>query len=1123
MRCVRAIPIICAACVLIAAAPAVASQETEGTSLTNSGSDLRTGWYPNAAITPEIVAGGTFGQLWSAPVEGQVYAQPLLDDGTLLVATEENEVYGLNPETGAMLWPKPLNLGEPWNPADLDCADLAPWVGVTSTPVIDPATHIAYMTHKTYASGTGSGPARWYMDAINVKTGEEEPGFPVLLAGTAQNAPGQTFEATDQLQRPGLLLMEGVVYAAFGSDCDMSPWQGWVFGVSTEGPTTGEVKARWVADETGVGAGIWQSGSGLASDGEGSILLSTGNGEAPATPAPSDDPPADLGESVVRLSVQPNGSLVATNFFAPFDATLLSEYDADFASGGVTILPGEYFGTLAIPHLAVAVGKQGYVYLLNSEELGGFAQGPGGSDAVVDRVGPNGGVWSRPGVWPGEGGWVYIPTAAASGQVGGAGNLTVYKYGLSGTGEPTLSLQGTSAESFGYSSGAPIITSNGTEAGSALVWTEWTPNGTGEGAQLRAYEPVPVDGAPRLVWSDPIGTSSKFAIPGVANGRLYVGTRDGHVLAFGSPVTPLLVGAASVFPTTTLSQSSEHTLTLTASQSLTLSSLTSSSSEFTVGTPSSALPATLSAGQQIEVPITFTPTASGQVGATLTARTSTGKTDAFSLSGVGQTAHAKLEATPPVVTFGGTTPGGELSAGATFRNVGGEALTINEVTLPKQPFGASGVPRTGAEIAPGGSLTITVTFDPIAEGAYTGEITLNTTGGDVEVGLSGTAATPGELTLSTELAEYGKVAVGTTATRSFRLNNSGGSAVEITKSKPPISDGFAATTALDEGTVLQAAETTEQTVRFSPRSPGPAHASWAINGEDAGGLHEVQFSGIGTAPPTVVTAAASDVGETSATLNAEVNPNSEAVTSCRFEYAPTTDLAVSSVPCTANPGSGDNSATVNAAVLALTPDTGYDARVVATNALGTEYGAITMFTTMPALLQPGPAALESTASTARPSSAAAAVAAVAAKPEPASVTAKPEVTLTRRRLGIRPSGVIASRVSCPADVTSCAGTVTVRTLTELVVGVHRHGKREARRVTLATGSFDVAGGHTQIVRLRLAAQGRALLRRRRVHKAAVTITAYTPAGAVYRSRTVATIGGAKTLRHHRRRHTPPTD
>ncbi|HWJ49385.1 MAG TPA: PQQ-binding-like beta-propeller repeat protein, partial [Solirubrobacteraceae bacterium] len=435
--------------------------------ITNSGDDLRTGWYPSEpAITPQLVGSGTFGQMWSTPVEGQVYAQPLLDENTLLVATENNEVYGLDPATGALRWPKPLALGTPWNASDIGCGDLWPTIGVTATPVIDPTTHIAYLTHKTYASGH-SGPARWYMDAVDMKTGLEEPGFPVLMSGTAQNAPGQTFEATTELQRPGLLLLEGVVYAAFGSDCDIPPWQGWVFGVST----TGTVKSRWVADQTGSGAGIWQSGAGLTSDGAGTILLSTGNGGAPSTPAPGSEPPANLGESVVRLQVQSDGSLKPIDFFAPFDAASLDTWDADFASGGVTGLPEAEFGTPAIPHLAVAVGKDGYVYLLNRDNLGGIGQGSSGSDNVVQRIGPYGGVWSRPGVWPGEGGWVYIPTASGGTSASGSsGNLRVYRYGLSGEGTPALSLQGTSSEAFGFSSSAPVITSEGTTSGSALVW-----------------------------------------------------------------------------------------------------------------------------------------------------------------------------------------------------------------------------------------------------------------------------------------------------------------------------------------------------------------------------------------------------------------------------------------------------------------------------------------------------------------------------------------------------------------------------------------------------------------------------------------------------------------------------
>jgi len=322
---------------------------------TNSADNLRDGWYPEqGTLTPQLVSGGTFGQLWSTTLEGQIYAQPLLVSGEVLVATENNRVYALEPSNGAQKWATTLT-GSPWKAGDISCADLAPTIGVTATPVVDPSTNTAYMTHKAYVSGT-SGAARWYMDAINLANGTEREGFPVALEGAAQNAPSQTFHGTTQLQRPGLLLMNGVVYAGFGSDCDDSPWQGWVFGVST----AGQVKARWVAVPGGNGAGIWQSGSGLFSDGPGSLIVATGNTGSPTTPTPGTSPPNTFGESIVRLAVQPDGSLKPVDFFTPFDANSLDEWDADFASGGVTGLNPSYFGTPSVPHLAVAVGKDGY-------------------------------------------------------------------------------------------------------------------------------------------------------------------------------------------------------------------------------------------------------------------------------------------------------------------------------------------------------------------------------------------------------------------------------------------------------------------------------------------------------------------------------------------------------------------------------------------------------------------------------------------------------------------------------------------------------------------------------------------------------------------------------------------
>ena len=814
-----------------------------GSEPTQSGDKFRDGWYPEqGSLTPQLVSGGTFGQLWSAKVEGSVYAQPLLVDGEVLIATENNKVYGLDPGTGAAKWSTSL-VGTAWKAGDIGCNDLAPNVGVTSTPVVDPSTNTAYMTHKAYASGS-SGTVRWYMDAINLANGQEREGFPVQLGGSAQNQPGMTFNPTSQLQRPGLLLLNGVIYAGFGSDCDFNTWQGWVFGVSTAGQTT----ARWVDVPSGNGAGIWQSGAGLFSDGPNTLMVSTGNTGAPSSPTPGKTPPNTFGESIVRLVVQPNGELKPTDFFAPFDAQSLDQNDADFASGGITGLNDEYFGTPSVPHLAVAVGKDGYVYLLNREELGGYLQGPGNGDKVVQRIGPYGGVWSRPGVWPGNGGWVYIPTASAGNSAGGSsGYLRVYQYGVNGEGKPTLSLQATSSDSWGFGTGAPVITSEGTTSGSALVWSEWMPGGTGEGAQLRAYDPLPVSGRPVLRWSAPIGTGSKFGTPGVGANKLFVGNREGKVFAFGSPVTPALSGPSTSYPTTTLGQGSEKTITLTANSAVTVNGVSTGNSQFIVGTTKPALPAGIGAGQTLQVPVTFKPTKAGLQATTLTAETSAG-TFTFSLQGTGQPAEAKVEASPVVLSFGGTTVGGKLSSAATFRNVGGAPLTIEGVVDPAAPFSVTGAPEAGKVLAPGEAVSVQVTFEPTVEGNFTGELTLHTSAGDASVALAGAAGKQGVLKITPEAIEYGSVPAGTTVTKSFTLTNTGGTNVNITKSKPPIGGAFSATTTLSEGTTIAPGETLTETVAFNPSAPGAASGAWLLNGDDASGSHEVKFTGTGTVP-----------------------------------------------------------------------------------------------------------------------------------------------------------------------------------------------------------------------------------------------------------------------------------
>ena len=812
----------------------------------NAGDDLRDGWYPDeSSLTPQLVTGGTFGQLWSAPVSGQVYAQPLLSNGTLVVATENDAVYGLDPATGAQQWSDAL--ATPWNPGDIGCADIEPSIGTTATPVIDPATNTVYLTYKTYQSGS-SGPAAWYMDALDVTTGAQRPGFPVQLSGNAQNDPSATFLATDEQQRPGLLLMNGVVYAAFGSHCDYSTWQGWVFGVSTSGTVT----SRWVDDlPGGAGAGIWQSGVGLMSDSDGSIFFVTGNGDSPPGPAPGDVLPAQFGDSAVHLEVQPDGTLEPVDYFTPFDAPEIDFWDEDFGSGGIVGLQDAYFGTAALPHLGVAVGKEGYVYLLNLDSLGGYDQGPGGGDAVVQRLGPRVGVWGRPGVWPGDGGYVYVTTSG--------GPLDVYKYGLSGTGQPSLSLAGSTTDTFGWGSGPAVITSDGATSGSALVWVIWSADRAGDGGELRAYNPIPVNGVPQLVWSAPIGSVTNYSSPGVGAGRLYVGTRDGHVLAFGSPVSAPLTGSALGFPTTTIGNTSQLTLTLTANRNLTVQSVSSSSSQFKPGTPSQGLPAGLSAGQTLSVPVTFAPSHFGTLGGEINVTLSDGTTIPFSITGTGQAATGLLTVSQSLVSLGGTTVGSELSGSATFSNAGATPVTITAIHPPNPPFSATGLPSVDEAIPPGGSVTVTLSFDPTATGVFSSTLEIDSSGGNASLGVSGSAGAPGHLQITSESNDFGSVPVGATATKSFTITNTGATTVTISKSKPPFGGEFAAQTRLDEGTAIAPGASVSEVVSFTPTAPGSASDAWVINSNDDTGLQQVEFTGTGAlslapiAPPDTPT------------------------------------------------------------------------------------------------------------------------------------------------------------------------------------------------------------------------------------------------------------------------------
>lgn len=802
---------------------------------------LRTGWDSHEpGLGQSSVQASDFGQLFSTQLDGQIYAQPLSVNGTLIANTETDKVYGLDPVNGTVKWTR--DLGPTWPSSAINCGDLAPNVGSTSTAVYDPATNAVYLTTKVN-DGVDNLHPHWYMHALDPATGAEKTGFPVTIAGTPTNDPtGTAFDPYREGQRPGLLLLDGVVYAAFGSHCDFGPYRGYVVGVST----TKAVQTSMWASEVGSsnqGGGIWQSGGGLMSDGSGRIFLATGNGISPAAgpglTQPGVTPQGTLSESVVRLQVNADQSLSTADFFSPANAPTLDQNDTDLASGGGMGLP-DSFGTAAHPHLMVQQGKDGRIFLLDRDNLGGRSQGAGGTDAVVGVTGPYQGQWGHPAVWGGDGGYVYV--------VGNGGPLRALKAGVTGAGLPALSLTGTSKDTFNYTSGSPVVTSNGTTSGSALVWVVWSSGPSGGNAVLRAYNPIPdANGILALVWSAPIGTASKFVVPATDGNRVYVGTRDGKVLAFGRPAQTALNGQPVDFGSVAVGSTGTGTATLTASSSVTITGITTGSP---FATTAPTLPVTLTAGQQLAVPVSFTPSAAGGSSGQLTVTTSTGSF-LLSLHGIGT--KPGLGAAPATLTFNSQPSGTTATLNVQITNTGTAAETIGASTGPTAPFTVTGLPANGTSVPAGGSFVASVTYAPTAAGTNTSSITVTSTSGTLTIPINGTAtAGSGHLTFTPPTVSFGNVAVGNSATSSFDITNTGNVPVTITKAKAPSND-FTSATPLAEGLVIGPNQVVHQSVTFTPSVPGTQNNNYEVTGDAGQGamLEPLTGTGTGTFPAPV--------------------------------------------------------------------------------------------------------------------------------------------------------------------------------------------------------------------------------------------------------------------------------
>ena len=368
---------------------------------------------------------------------------------------------------------------------------------------------------------------------MDCATGLERSNSPVLIIATNYPGTGTPGYADNDgaghvlwnplrhHSRPGLLLLNGVVYVGFASPGDHSPYHGWLFGYDAH--TLAETGVFNSTPNGGLG-GIWQAGNGLVADSDGFVYIETGNGDFNTTNS-------NYADSVLKLSAT-NG-LALADFFTPYNAAYLQSQDLDLGSGGSVVLP-DSVGSAAHPHLLLGASKTGDIYLLDRANLGHF--NTSGNPQIVQWVtNAVGGLWNTP---------AYFNGMLFYGGV----NDHLKAFSISnGLINPAPLAQGPTK--FGYPGSSPSISANGTN--DAILWAIQADSSNGGQAVLHACNATNL--AQELYNSaqagsrDTPGGTINYTVPTIANGKVYVGTAH-SVSVFGNG------GAATSIPSMFMNQ-----------------------------------------------------------------------------------------------------------------------------------------------------------------------------------------------------------------------------------------------------------------------------------------------------------------------------------------------------------------------------------------------------------------------------------------------------------------------------------------------------------------------------------------------------------------------------------------
>jgi hypothetical protein len=494
------------------------------------------------ALTTATVKAATFGKLFSCAVDGAVYAQPLwvanlsikgAAHNVVFVATAHDGLFAFDADANPCqsLWQANLidaahgaGAGETTVPSGtsgylvgLGFGSISPEIGVTGTPVIDPASGTLYVVSNSAIVSSQLVIQR--LHAIDLASGAEKPGSPVTVIASSPTAAGGTvtFDPRQERQRAGLALAGNTVYIAWASHDDAPPWYGWLLGYTYDGSAFTQTVVFNSEPNEGEG-GIWMGGGAPSVDAAGHLYVVTGNGVF--DPLIATSPMNDYGDSFLQLTAQaapgnPNAALKVTSFFAGSDQQDEHDNDKDQGSGGAALVLN--LGGGSPQHLIVGGGKIGKLYLLDGDAMGSSGDPAARQVIQLGTAAAPQAIFATAAFWNNT---LYIAPIGP-----------LYAFAFDANAKLFATAPGSqSANSFGFPGASPSLSASGASS-DGIVWAinsnTYCPAKCGP-AVLYAYDASNV--ASKL-WSsadvaaDAAGNAVKFTVPTIANGKVYVGTR----------------------------------------------------------------------------------------------------------------------------------------------------------------------------------------------------------------------------------------------------------------------------------------------------------------------------------------------------------------------------------------------------------------------------------------------------------------------------------------------------------------------------------------------------------------------------------------------------------------------